>query len=571
QTRSVDPTLAVPGLYRRAWTLPLTFSRSGPKALYFGNQFLFRTTDGGAHWSTIGPDLTRESPGSPASLQAAGMTSDAGAGPRRGVIYAIAPSPLDGALLWVGTDDGLVWRSADAGAHWTDVTPPALTPWSKVAGIEASHFDAATAYVAVDRHRLEDRRPYLYRTRDGGRSWQPVVAGIRDGDFVNAVREDPKRRGLLFAATELGVWVSFDDGDVWQPLQLDLPRVSVRDLEVHGDDLVIATHGRGFWILDGIGPLRQIGSGGRLDETRLFQPSRAIRLHPATFTGTPLPKDEPTAPNPPFGAWIDYVLAAAPRGPITLEIRDAAGELVRRYSSADLPPAVDAATSRAAPEWVPRPSVLAATPGMHRFVWPLRRALPPELAHGNAYADGRWVPPGRYGVELDVDGQAFRQPLEVDPDPRVVLPAAAYARQAALAAKVEDAQVRLARAQAQAQDVHKALLALRGDARSQEARLLDEQVVALAEITATANPANTWAVPVTSVESFRFLEVALRELLQAVDGADADPSPDAVAGLDRLDALLSASLADWEKLRTRGLALEGRAHPGAVAPGTVRR
>ncbi|TAM48733.1 MAG: hypothetical protein EPN53_09425 [Acidobacteria bacterium] len=571
QTRSVDPTLAAPGLYRRAWTLPLAFSRRPPKTLYFANQVLFATTDGGDHWSAISPDLTRERPGSPPSLQAAEMTSDAGAAPRRGVIYAVAPSPLDGRLLWVGTDDGLVWRSADAGAHWTDVTPAALTPWSKVAGIEASHFDAATAYVAVDRHRLEDRRPYLYRTRDGGRSWQPVAAGIRDGDFVNAVREDPKRRGLLFAATELGVWVSFDDGDVWQPLQLDLPRVSVRDLEVHGDDLVIATHGRGFWILDGIGPLRQIGSGDRLGETRLFQPSRAIRLHPATFTGTPLPKDEPTAPNPPFGAWIDYVLAAAPRGPITLEIRDAAGELVRRYSSADLPPAVDAATSRAAPEWVPRPSVLAATPGMHRFVWPLRRALPPELAHGNAYADGRWVPPGRYGVELDVDGQAFRQPLEVDPDPRVVLPAAAYARQAALAAKVEDAQVRLARAQAQAQDVHKALLALRGDARLQEARLLDEQVVALAEITATANPANTWAVPVTSVESFRFLEVALRELLQAVDGADADPSPDAVAGSARLDALLSASLADWEELRTRGLALEARAHPGAVAPGTVRR
>ena len=561
QTRSVDPTLAVPGLYRRAWTLPLTFSRSGPKALYFGNQLLFRTTDGGDHWTAISPDLTRERPGSPPSLQAAGMTSDAGAGPRRGVIYAIAPSPVDGGLLWVGTDDGLVWRSADGGAHWTDVTPSALTPWSKIAGIEASHFDAGTAYVGVDRHRIEDRRPYIYRTRDGGRSWQPVVAGIRDGDFVNAVREDPERRGLLFAATELGVYVSFDDGERWQPLQLDLPRVSVRDVEVHGNDLVIATHGRGFWILDGIGPLRQIGTGDRLDETRLFQPSRAIRLHPATFTGTPLPKDEPTAPNPPFGAFIDYVLTAPARQPITLEIRDSAGGLVRRYSSADLPPAVDAATSHAAPEWIPRPSVLAATPGMHRFVWPLRRALPPELDHGNLYADGRWVPPGRYSVELDVDGHVFRQPFEVDPDPRVVLAAAAYARQDALAAKVEAAQVRLARAQAQAHEVHKALLALRGDGRSgEEARLLDDQVVALAGITATANPANTWAVPVTSVESFRFLEVALRELLQAVDGADADPSPDAVAGFARLDALLSASLADWEKLRERapGHGGEGR-------------
>lgn len=566
QTRSVDPTLALPGLYRRAWTLPLTFSRRGPKALYFANQMLFRTTDGGVHWSAISPDLTREHPGSPASLQAAGMTSDAGAGPRRGVIYAIAPSPVDGGLLWVGTDDGLVWRSADGGAHWTDVTPPALTPWSKIAGIEASNFDAGTAYVAVDRHRLEDRRPYIYRTRDEGRHWQPIAAGIRDGDFINAVREDPARRGLLYAATELGVDVSFDDGDRWQTLQLNLPRVSVRDLEVHGDDLVIATHGRGFWILDGLAPLRQLEPGDRPGETRLFTPSTALRLRPADFTGTPLPKEEPTAPNPPFGAFIDYVLAATPRQPIALEIRDAAGELVRRYSSADVPPAADPATSRAAPEWTPHPSVLATTPGMHRFVWPLRRALPAELSHGNAYADGRWVPPGRYSVELIVDGHAFRQPLEVDPDPRVVLPAAAYARQDALAAKIEAAQARLARAQSQAQVAHKALLALRGDARSgEEARRLDDDVVALAGITTTANPGNTWAVPVTSIESFRYLEVALRQLLEAVDGADADPSPDAIAGFGRLDATLAAALADWEKLRGRAPVA------GAVALATVRR
>ncbi len=572
QTRSVDPTLAAPGLYRRAWTLPLAFSRRGPKTLYFANQMLFATGDGGDHWSVASPDLTRESPGSPASLHAAGMTSDAGAAPRRGVIYAIAPSPLDGRLLWVGTDDGLVWRSGDGGAHWSDVTPPGLTAWSKVAGIEASHFDAATAYVAVDRHRLEDRRPYIYRTRDDGAHWQPIVAGIRDGDFVNAIREDPARRGLLYAATELGVYVSFDDGDLWQPLQLDLPRVSVRDLEVHGGDLVIATHGRGFWVLDGLAPLRQIEPDDRAGETRLFEPSPARRLRPAGFTGTPLPKDEPTAANPPFGAVIDYVLAAAPRAPVTLEIRDAAGALVRRYSSADQPPAADAATAHAAPEWLPRPSVLAATPGAHRFVWPLRRALPPELAHGNPYADGRWVPPGRYALTLDIDGQLLRQPLEVEPDPRVVLPAAAYARQDALAAAIEAAQVRLARAQAEARRAHATLAAPGPDASlGEEARRLDGEVVAIAGLASTANPANVWAAPVTDVESFRFLEVALRGLMGAVDGADADPSPDAVAGASRLQRLLAMTLGRWERLRARARALDPPRRGGPVAHETVRR
>jgi len=549
QTRSVDPTLALPDLYRRAWTLPLAFSRRGPKALYFGNQKLFRTTDGGAHWAVISPDLTRKRAEPPASLQAAGMTSDAGAEPHRGVIYAIAPSPRDGQLLWVGTDDGLVWRSADGGAHWTDATPSELTPWSKVAGIEASPFDAGTAYVAVDRHRLEDRQPHLYRTRDGGRHWQSIATGLPEGDFVNAVREDPVRRGLLYAATELGAYLSFDAGDHWQPLQLNLPRTSVRDLEIHGDDLVIATHGRGFWILDGIGPLRQLDRGEAPPETRLFRPSRALRLRPAAFTGTPLPKDEPTAPNPPFGAWIDYALAATPREPITLAIRDAAGRLVRRYSSAETPAAMDPTTAHAAPEWIPQPSVLATTPGMHRFVWPLRRGLPAELSHGNAYADGLWVPPGRYLVELAVDGRRFRQALEVAPDPRVTLPSAAYAQQFALAGKIEAARVRLARAQSQAQSLHKSLLAA-----GPEARELDREVTTLAGLTGTANPANSWAVPVTSTLSFRFLDGALGQLLRAVDGADAEPTPDAVRGLTRLESRLTDALAAWEGLRRKGQA-----------------
>ena len=551
QTRSVDPTLAKPDLYRRAWTLPLAFSRRGPKALYFGNQRLFRTTDGGLHWDAISPDLTRPDPGAPPSLQAEGMTCDAGTDSRRGVIYAIAPSPLDGKLLWVGTDDGLVWRTPDGGAHWEAVTPPELGPWSKIAGIEASPFDAGTAYVAVDRHRIEDRQPHLYRTRDGGKHWTAITAGLPEGAFLNAVREDPARRGLLYAATEQGIFVSFDAGDHWQSLQLDLPRVSVRDAVVHGNDLVIATHGRGFWILDGLTPLRQAEPGPL--RTRLLKPATVLRLRPATFTGTPLTKEEPQAPNPPFGAWIDYVLANTPKAPITLEIRDAKGQLVRRYSSADHAPAPDPATAHAAPEWIPRPSTLATTPGQHRFVWPLHRMLPPALSHGNAYADGRWVPPGHYTVALTVDGHTLRQPLEVVPDPRVHLPAEAFLHQDALGARIEALQVQLAAAEGAARKLHGLLRA-----RPQQGaalRTLDQKLTTLMGLAETANPANVWAVPITSTGTFRYLGGALGQLLHAVDGADGEPTPDAKAGYQRLAALLQDTLDRWKTLQQKAAGL----------------
>lgn len=373
QTQSVDPTLASPDLYRRTWTLPLAFSKRDPTRLYFGNQKLFRTRDGGAHWDAISPDLTREDPGVPPNVDAVTAANNVRQGPRRGVIYAIAPSPLDADLLWIGTDDGLIWMTRDDGAHWENVTPPALTGWSKVGIIDASHFDKDTAYAAIDRHRLDDRKPYIYRTHDGGKSWQLVVAGIRDGDFVNAVREDPQKQGLLYAATELGMYVSFDDGDHWQPLQANLPRTSVRDIDVHGDDLVIATHGRGFWIMDDVTPLRQIDPRAAGASTRLYAPATAIRARIADFTGTPLPKDEPLASNPPMGAMIDYVLAK-PAKKVELTIRDGDGALVRRYSSDDPAAEHDPAKLTYAPEWSLRRSRLATAPGMHRFVWPLRYA-----------------------------------------------------------------------------------------------------------------------------------------------------------------------------------------------------
>ncbi|WP_199268698.1 WD40/YVTN/BNR-like repeat-containing protein [Cognatiluteimonas profundi] len=569
QTRSVDPTLAEPdALYRRTWTLPLAFSKVDPKVLYYANQRIFRTADGGEHWTPISPDLTREQPATPSNLDDTTVANNLGTGPRRGVVYAIAPSPLAAKLLWAGTDDGLVWRSRDEGAHWQDVTPAGLGAWSKVGMIEASHFDADIAYAAIDRHRLDDRKPYLYRTRDGGRSWTSIVSGIRDGDFVNAVREDPGQRGLLYAATELGVYVSFDDGDHWQPMQMNLPRTSVRDIDIHGDDMVIATHGRGFWVLDDLSPIRQMVAERSPDATRLFAPSTAIRVRPAGFTGTPLPKDEPTAQNPPFGARIDYRLADTPAQPVQLAIRDASGQLVRGYSSADKAPTYAAATAGTAPEWFTSPSVLATAPGLHRFIWPLRYPALPTAAAGDAYTEGAWAPPGRYTVELTVDGHTYRQPLTVVPDPRVKLPADTYTRQFAFARKVEAAQVRLAAAQAQATQLHTAIKAARKSPGELDAALaaLDGKVVERNGHVDAVNPYNAWAMPPRSTQTFAFLAQAFGKLGNAVDGADGAPSPDAITGYDKLMPMLDATLGLWQALVSTDLAAMNAQLRGAGRP-----
>ncbi len=558
QTHSVDPTLGDPdALYRRTWTLPLVFNKRDPKVLYYANQKLFRTNDAGEHWAAISPDLTRENPGSPKNLDAVTAANNLGAGPRRGVIYAIASSPLDAKLLWLGTDDGLVWRSSDEGKHWDNLTPTQLTSWSKVGMIEASHFDAGTAYAAIDRHRLDDRKPYIYRTRDGGKTWTNVVAGIRDGDFVNAVREDPKRQGLLYAATELGVYLSYDDGDHWRSLQMNLPRTSVRDIDVHGDDLVIATHGRGFWVLDDVAPLRQMHTDSPHDATRLLAPSTTIRVRPAGFTGTPLPKDEPTAENPPFGARIDYRLASVPKLPVQLNIHDANGQLVRHYSSADTPPKYDITTAGAAPEWFATPSMPATTPGLHRFIWPLRYPTLPALADGNVWANGVWAPPGRYDAELVVDGHIYKQPFEVKPDPRVKVTADAYAQQFAFARMVEALHAKLAPAAAEAGRLHSALLAARKqrDPEFSDAyAALDVKTIGIAGIVDAPNPNNAWSMPPTSTRTFAFIAGAIDKLANAADDADAAPSPDARAGYAALIPMLERALIDWQQLKSADLA-----------------
>jgi len=562
QTRNVDPTLAYPDSHRRAWTLPLVFSHRQPGVLYFANQRLYRTDDDGDHWSQISPDLTREDPGAPGNLDPVTAVLRPGSGSRFGVVYSIAPSRLADHDLWVGTDDGLVWRTRDEGAHWQNVTPPALTPWSKIATLETSPHDPETAFIAVDRHRLDDFRPAIYRTHDGGAHWQLVVRGIADRHTVNVVREDPVRQGLLFAGTERGVEVSFDDGDLWQSLQLDLPATSVRDLEVKGNDLVIATHGRGFWILDDIARLRQIKPDLLARGAWLFAPSAAVRLRPEGFTGTPLPKEEPAAANPPPGAAVDYLLAQAPSEPVVLTIRDARGDAVRRYTSEDRPPDVDLSTVHSTPDWVARPVTLSAAPGGHRFVWPLRFPAPPALGHGDPFADGVWAPPGRYTVELEVDGMLFRQALEVAPDPRIDVPPAAYAAQCALAREIERARARVAQAASAAKRLQEAVRARRAGASPPAAELLDAFHEKLREVTGsqpTEGGDAAWWIPPRSPDSLRGLASRLGGLQEAVDGADAAPSPDARAGWAEAERSVEACLAAWERLHAVGLPALNRA------------
>ena len=532
--------------YRFPWTSPVVVSPAD-HALYYGSQFVLKTVDGGLTWHEISPDLTGAAP--KGTKLADGEASVANAKERGyGVIYTIAPSPLSADEIWTGSDTGLVYVTRDGGKNWTNVTPTGLSDWSKITHLEASHFTAGEAYAAVDRHRLDDMTPHLYRTRDFGKTWSEITSGIGERSFLNAIREDPSRKGLLYAATETCVYVSFDDGDHWQSLQLNMPTVSVRDLTIHGDDLVIATHGRSFWILDDIAPLRQSNAKVAESDAFLFKPATAVRMNSISFLGTPFPPETPQAENPPQGAILDYFLKSPATGEVTIEILDAKSQVIRKFSSNERPPRA-ARRLNIADYWVAPPQIPGTRAGMNRFVWDLRYEAASEGGERGP-AMGPLVVPGAYQVRLTAAGQKLTQSLTVKLDPRSTATAAELAKQFDLAMKASrdlkkarDLLNQVSLVRRRASDLltgnNSALLALATDVNMSASR-----------IAGTSGGRNSSA----QASGLNALQAEFNAAFNVAESADRNPPAQAYAVYDQASKQLATEQAAWEMLKTGKLA-----------------
>jgi photosystem II stability/assembly factor-like uncharacterized protein len=572
QVQNITPIPLRSPKYRTDRTEPTMFSPLDPHILYFASNVLFKTTDGGNSWQTISDDLTRQDPGIPASV---GSLIPKGADKKRGVIYALAPSFKNINTLWAGTDDGLVWQTRDGGKQWNDITPKELTPWSKVTQISASRFDDDTAYASVSRFRINDEHPYIYRTHDGGKTWKVITSGLPDFGPVDTVREDPVRKGLLFAGTENSVWVSFDDGDHWQSLQLNLPHTSMRDLWIHDNDLIVGTHGRSFWILDDITPLREAADLAAGTVAHLFTPAPAYRFERDTNTDTPLPPDEPAAANPPDGAVIDYYLAHAASRPVTLEILDARGQLVRKFSSDDKPEATEADLKKQLiPLYWLRPfHSLSSEAGMHRWVWDLHYSSPDSARHeypiaaipGDTprYPLGPTALPGSYTARLTANGKSYTAPFTVKMDPRVQISASGLEKKFQLEMRLASLFSETSKAVMQAGSMQEPLEKLSQQATGTARDSVKAFQTKLAALLAA--PSGVAAAPADEVTLTRENgQVAI--LYGQIWQVDAEPTAaqsEAIAATE-LDAL--EAMKRWEALKTSDLAALNRELRAANLP-----
>ena len=552
--------------YRTLRTAPLVFSTVDPHLLFFGSNVVWKTSNGGKSWTQISPDLTRKDSIVPGSV---GVYSNSAAALARhpGVVYTIAPSYVDVKRIWAGTDDGLIQTTSDDGVHWTDVTPPDLRshPWSKISIMDAGRFDSRTAYAAVNTIRIDDFRPHIYRTHDGGKTWKEIVNGIPDGAVINVVREDSKRRGLLFAGSETQVWVSFDDGDHWSSLRLNMPATSIRDLIVKDDDIAVGTHGRSFWILDDIAPLRQVTSSTASSTATLFKPAAAYRFRWSKYPDTPLPPDEPSGQNPPDGAIIDYYLGANTSGDAKLEILDPTNRVIRVYSSRDtsMAPADIGNTPR---YWIRPTQVLSAAPGFHRFVWDLHYAPPAGTSSqpgqypisGTPHDTpreprGPFAVPGQYTARLTVGGKTYSQTFTVKMDPRVKTPAAVIAQTHATSVALYDDIARDSAITAQARSIRDQLRGARSAAPS-----LADQISALdTKIGAIVGQGGgggrrgggrgRGGAGATTLASINGTLLSSMSLLEE---SDAQPTTQAVAAVQAVRRDFDALVARWNAVRT---------------------
>jgi len=554
------------GEYRYDRTLPVVFSPLNPHELFFSANVLFKTVNAGKSWSVISPDLSRESYETPANLGVF-AASDPEKGKHRGVIYAVAPSFKDANTIWAGTDDGLIHITRDAGKTWQNVTPQQLTPWSKVSIIEAGHYDSGTAYAAINTFRLDDLHPHIYRTRDYGKNWAEITKGLAENAPINVVREDPAHKGLLFAGSETSVYVSFDDGDDWQPLQLNLPHTSMRDLAIHGDDLIVATHGRSFWILDDITPLRQWSVQVAREPLHLFAPETAVRFRWNRNTDTPLPPEIPAGQNPPDGAIIDYLLSGGSRGEVKLEIFDAQNHLVRRYSSTDQPKPMDkiAAENPIPMYWVRPQQILSSEAGFHRFVWDLHYPPPDSLNHefpiSAIYRNTPELPlgaialPGRYIIKLTANGKSQEEPLTLHMDPRIKTPAAELRAQFEMETGAVRSMNESFKSLAQVRSVREQLAERSAEAgNSPLLATLSSVQKKVAELEGSAE-SSFFGLPATGKrpENFSTLNQHFGNLLAVADSADSAPTSQAQSVYhEELEALQNLE-AQWTAIRNHDI------------------